>query len=56
MQNGWALDHQAMAASDLTLLTTPDALIEKLCDRAGIGAPAAAPEAPARPGPRPPAP
>ncbi len=53
MQNGWALDHQAMAASDLTLLTTPDALIEKLCDRAGIGAPAAAPEAPARTGPAP---
>ena len=36
LQNGWSLDHQAFAPSDVTLLAQPDAVIEALCSEAGI--------------------
>lgn len=43
LQNGWSLDHQAMPASDLTVLSPPDPVIGALARRLGLGAPAHAP-------------
>lgn len=39
LQNGWSLDHQAMAPSDLTVLSLPDPVIAALAARLGLGAP-----------------
>ncbi|MAM61381.1 MULTISPECIES: thiamine pyrophosphate-binding protein [Maritimibacter] len=32
LQNGWSLDHQAMPATDFTLLARPDDVVKALCD------------------------
>lgn len=33
LTNGWSMDHQDVVASDLTILTEPDALVAALCER-----------------------
>jgi acetolactate synthase-1/2/3 large subunit len=36
LQNGWSFDHQAQAATVLSLLADPDEVITAICDSAGV--------------------